>query len=210
MKRYLEGLGFGMLLQLAIGPVCLLVFGTAETSGMTAACSLVLAVGLVDGLYIVLAAGGAGRLRGQGKQRRPLRLAGACVVLLFGADILLGLFGVHLLPVLPAETAGRGLFLRGLLLTLSNPLTIVFWGGVFTSRLGEERFSRRELTAFSLGCLSATFIFLTAVAAAGSILHRFIPAWLTELLNGAVGLLIVFFGVRMLCRAITDQGRQQA
>ena len=30
MKRYLEGLRFGLLLQLAVGPMCLMVFNTAK------------------------------------------------------------------------------------------------------------------------------------------------------------------------------------
>ena len=33
MKRYFEGLRFGMLLQLAIGPMCLMVFNTAKNQG---------------------------------------------------------------------------------------------------------------------------------------------------------------------------------
>lgn len=30
MKRYLEGLRFGLLLQFAVGPMCLMVFNTAK------------------------------------------------------------------------------------------------------------------------------------------------------------------------------------
>lgn len=32
-RRYFEALKFGMLLQLAVGPMCLLVFNTAKNSG---------------------------------------------------------------------------------------------------------------------------------------------------------------------------------
>lgn len=56
LKLYLDGLKFGMLLQLAVGPMCLLVFNTAKNAGFWVALSLVLAITLVDAFYIILAA----------------------------------------------------------------------------------------------------------------------------------------------------------
>lgn len=47
-----RGLCFGMLLQLAIGPVCLFVFGTAVDQGFTAAFAAVLGTALTDGSEI--------------------------------------------------------------------------------------------------------------------------------------------------------------
>jgi hypothetical protein len=40
-----KGFKFGMLLQLAIGPMCLMVFNTSATYGFLVALSLVLAIG---------------------------------------------------------------------------------------------------------------------------------------------------------------------
>ena len=62
MKRYLEGLEFGMLLQFAIGPMCLMVFNTAKNAGFLTALVLVFSVALVDTFYIILASAGASRL----------------------------------------------------------------------------------------------------------------------------------------------------
>ena len=56
IQRYFSGLRFGMLLQIAIGPMCLMVFNTAKNAGFWVAMSLVLAVALVDAFYIALAA----------------------------------------------------------------------------------------------------------------------------------------------------------
>ena len=49
-----KGFKFGMLLQLAIGPMCLMVFNTSATYGFLVGLSLVLAISLIDGLYITL------------------------------------------------------------------------------------------------------------------------------------------------------------
>ncbi|MBR5429702.1 MAG: LysE family transporter [Firmicutes bacterium] len=108
VKRYIRGLGLGMLLQLAIGPVCLLVFSTAGTEGFGPACALVLAVGLVDGLYIGLAVAGVGRLLERRTARRLFRVSGGLVLLLFGADLLLSLWGISLLPTLSLGSAAAG------------------------------------------------------------------------------------------------------
>ena len=48
MDLYWRGLRFGMLLQLAIGPMCLMVFGAARDNGLAAALTLVSALALVD------------------------------------------------------------------------------------------------------------------------------------------------------------------
>ena len=44
IKRYFSGLRFGMLLQIAIGPMCLMVFNTAKNAGFWVAMSLVLMI----------------------------------------------------------------------------------------------------------------------------------------------------------------------
>ena len=48
MRKYLDGLKFGMLLQLAVGPMCLMVFNTAKNIGLLVAMSLVLAIALIN------------------------------------------------------------------------------------------------------------------------------------------------------------------
>ncbi len=44
IKNYLNGLKFGLLLQIAVGPMCLMVFNTAENVGVVVALYLVLAI----------------------------------------------------------------------------------------------------------------------------------------------------------------------
>ena len=62
IKKYFDGLKFGMLLQLAVGPMCLMVFNTAKNVSFLVALSLVLAIALVDAFYILLAGLGVSKL----------------------------------------------------------------------------------------------------------------------------------------------------
>ena len=107
-KLYWDGLKFGMLLQLAVGPMCLMVFNTAKNAG--------------------------------------------------------------------------------------------FWDSVLTSKIMEDNLKKTELTVFSIGLISATLFFLSAVAGLGTVLSSFLPDAVSKGLNILVGLLILFFGIKMLLK----------
>ena len=200
MKTYLDGLKFGMLLQIAIGPICLMVFSTAQNAGFRHAMAFAAAAALVDAFYIVLAALGVSRLLEKENRKKAVRLIGGLVLIAFGLGIALSVFGIDILPGLRIQTDTSSIFIQGLIMTLSNPLTIVFWGGVLTAKIADEGLQKRELAVFSCGAVSATILFLTCVAALGTAFSTFLPNSVAAGLNLLVGLLIVFFGLRMLMR----------
>lgn len=87
IKRYFEGLKFGLLLQFAVGPMCIMVFNTAKNSGFLLALTLVLAFTLVDAFYIVLASLGVSKLLEKDKARQIFKIIGSLVLVLFGLNI---------------------------------------------------------------------------------------------------------------------------
>ena len=200
IKRYFSGLRFGMLLQIAIGPMCLMVFNTAKNAGFGVAMSLVLAVALVDAFYIALASIGVSKLLEKDSVKKVFKVVGALVLILFGLNIILGVFGITLIPGLNLKPTSSSVFLQGLVMTLSNPLTIAFWGSVLTTKIIEEQFDKKELLVFSCGLVSATLLFMTFVAILGTILSNFISAGVANVLNVCVGALIIYFGLKMLLK----------
>ena len=102
------------------------------------------------------------------------------------------------------SAAGGGLFVTGLLLTASNPLTIIFWSGVFAAQIAENGYDRSQLCLFSLGCVLSTVAFLSLVAVLGTTVGRFLPDSVIKILNICVGCLIVYFGVRLFLRRETE------
>jgi threonine/homoserine/homoserine lactone efflux protein len=197
----LGGFFFGMMLQLSIGPVCLYIFKTGFAKGFVPAETAVLAVALIDSLYIVLAISGLSKLISGVKSKWVLRIIGAAVVLIFGISIILAqLFRINLLPTVSlfSDVIFNNPFYDGLLLTASNPLTIIFWSGVFATKMSENDFSRRDIIYFSAGCVIATLVFLTLVALAGTLAKDFLPPLIIELLNLAVGAALIFFAGKML------------
>lgn len=199
-----KGFRFGMLLQLSVGPVCLFVLQTAGTAGLPAALTVVLAVALVDAAYILLAGTGEAALLNRGGVQRVLRILGFTLLLLFGLNMALGAFGAALLPEIHLLSGAQpdSFFVQGILLTASNPLTILFWSGVFASQAA-DRLDRRQLLGFGLGCVLSTLVFLTGVAALGRALGSLLPAPVVAGLNAFVGLLIIAFGIKLLIKKST-------
>jgi len=200
-----KGFKFGMLLQLAVGPMCLLVFNTAADGGLAGGLTLMSAIALVDLTFIVLAGLGVGALLERNNVRKAVKLFGSLVLVLFGANMAAEAFGIGLLPNVRLFSAvGGGLFVTGLLLTASNPLTIIFWSGVFAAQIAENGYDRSQLCLFSLGCVLSTVAFLSLVAVLGTTVGRFLPDSVIKILNICVGCLIVYFGVRLFLRRETE------
>ncbi len=197
-----KGFRFGMLLQLAVGPICLFVLLAAFTVGFWPAMGAVLAVTLTDVAYIALSSLGAAALLGKPSAQRAARLLGGAVLCLFGLDMLLGALGIRLLPGvrLFAAQAGGSVFWQALFLTASNPLTVLFWGGALTAKVAENGFDRRGLLLFASGCVLSTAVFLTAVAALGGTFRGSLDAVAVDVLNAIVGLALIGFGIRLMLR----------
>ncbi len=191
-----------MLLQLAVGPLCLLVFETATAQGFFIALLAVCAIALVDALYIALSLLGVAALLQNERVKTSVKWMGCGVLVLFGLNVAFGAWGVSLLPSFSifAQTQGEGVFLKALLLTASNPLTILFWGGVLSARAAGDGYAGGELMLFSVGCVCATLMFLTCVAALGGVAGGVLPSNILRVLNTGVGLALIYFGIRLVMR----------
>lgn len=197
---FLKGFKFGLILQFAVGPICLFIFNTAGTRGFFAASVACLAATVVDGLFILLAGLGICSFLQNPRVAKFVRFGGAVVLALFGLDIMLSALGVSLLPSahLFEASPNQGIFWKAAAMTASNPLTIIFWGGVLAANIANENMNARQLGVFGLGCVAATFLFLHLVALAGTAIGTFLPGTALAALNVCVGAFIIFFGFRML------------
>ncbi|MDR3490763.1 MAG: LysE family transporter, partial [Gammaproteobacteria bacterium] len=91
-------------------------------------------------------------------------------------------------------------FLEGLVLTASNPLAILFWVGIFSSKIVEEKLTRKDVYLFGLGSIISTLFFLTIVAAIGSVTGYFLPIEIISMLNLVVGVILIWFALKMIIK----------
>ncbi|MDF2587591.1 MAG: putative efflux protein [Anaerocolumna sp.] len=195
-----KGFKFGMLLQFAVGPMCCMVFNTSASHGFLTAVTLVIAIALVDGLYIALSGLGVAAVLNKNQVKISIKVIGCVVLVLFGLNTTLGVFDYTFLPNIAIfkEVSSKNIFIQGLLLTASNPLTIIFWSGVLSTQVIEKELNRKEIFLFGIGCVFSTLAFLTVVAFSGSILSTFLPEIVISILNFIVGFLLIFFGIKLL------------
>jgi len=192
-----------MLLQFTIGPVCMFIFQSAASSGFAAALTGVAGVALADALFITAAVLGIGSLiERYPKAKRLMKYFGAAVLILFGISTAAAVLGITVIPSMrfSANQGTGSVFLKALLLTLSSPLTILFWAGVFSSKITEENMLRSDMYLFGLGAVLSTLFFLSLVSLIGSLVNSFVGPEVISALNLAVGLLLVAFGIRTLLK----------
>ena len=198
MKRYLEGIRFGLILQFIIGPMCLLVFHTANNHGFFFTIPLVFVIALVDAIYITLACIGVSKILEKKKFQDLFRIIGSVVLIVFGINTILNVFDINVIPGIQIHPSTKNVVLQGFFLALANPITIMFWGSVLTTKLVDDSMRKRELLLFCLGLVSATILFQLGVAFLGAFVSKLLPEKIIQILNVAVGFFIIYFGFKQL------------
>lgn len=196
-----RGFQFGMFLQIAVGPICIFIFQTATTSGFWNAEIGVLSVTIIDSLYILAAIFGMGAIFNRSSRlKRFIPSIGAAVLIVFGLSNMVGFFGMSALPSLDFQTeqSPSSVFWKTLVLTLSNPLTILFWVGVFSTKVAAENKKQENLYLFGFGSSVATLFFLTVIAILGAFLTLFLEPVNLRFLHLIVGLVLIIFGIRTI------------
>jgi len=196
-KIGLSGFKFGMLLQLAIGPVCIYIFSLGINNGFVEGFSGVLGVTLADIFYMLLAVLGISTFIKNEKLQKRFNILGAIIVILFGVQLVLGSFGLEILPKFKFSGLTNSFF-KGFFLTIANPMTILFWIGVFASKVRDLEGSLKNTIFFSIGAAFSTLFFLTLIAFAGTLTNNFISKAFLKILNSFVGLALIYFGIKKL------------
>lgn len=199
-----EGFKFGMLLQFAIGPVCIFIFQISSLKGFYAAETGVLGVALMDGLFIAVAILGIASIIDKKNVKIFFKIFGAAILFVFGLSTVLSQFNIGFLPSLSMQNISNSnnVFTRAIILTMSNPLTIIFWAGVFSSKVAEENMRRKDVYSFGFGALLSTIFFLTLIALAGSFAREFFSNTAIQILNITVGFLLIYFSMKMILKKI--------
>jgi len=202
-RIFIKGLTTGLALQLAIGPVFFFILNLLFQYSLSNALSAVAAVVIVDYIYITLAILGLGKLLDQQRIKKNLTLISGIVLTLFGIYIIFGsLKSTNVSVVAEANTYTLfNSFLSAFLLTISSPLTIVFWTSVFAAKSLELNLSKNEMYIFCLSAGLATLLFLTIVVLTFSIFKASIPAIVVTVANIFVGLLLIFYGISRVAKS---------
>lgn len=203
----LNGFLTGLILQIAIGPVFFYILNLSLQRTVTDGLFAVLAVTIVDYIFIALAVLGVGKLLEKHRIKFILGIISSLVLILFGAIMILSInrsSGISNPNVL-VESNYTASFISAFLLTISSPLTIVFWTSLFAAKAIENGYAQMELVFFGAAAGLATLLFLGASVTLLSIFRASIPLTLLGVLNSAVGSLLIIYGTIRLYKIVGIQ-----
>lgn len=205
MKELRNGLLTGLTLQFAIGPVFFFILNLVLQRSVWDGFAGVLGATTADYIYITLAILGIGKLLEQPKIKRIFGVVSALVLIGFGGWLLKGALGGASVAAASAGTGSRfASFAAVFGLTISSPLTIVFFTGLFAAKALEYGYTRAQLFRFGLGTGMATLLFMGGAVVLFSLIRSGVPVALIGVLNGAVGCLLMGYGGVRLWKTLRD------
>jgi threonine/homoserine/homoserine lactone efflux protein len=191
---------FGALVAGAIGPIALLIFGTAARKGFAAGAVAGLGAALADFLY-ALAAFSIGALLLPMLEAHAGAIRAACALILvgLGASMLAGSLKRGRAPGPPRPAAHA--FLPTFLLTIVNPMTLAMFAGLAPQLPVAGSLARAAGLALALAAGSAAVAF--AIAGFGAALGRALPGeGARRAVTAAAALGILAFGIYGLAKAL--------
>ena len=200
MKAFRNGLTTGLILQLAVGPVFFFIMSLVLSISFLNGIAGVIAVTLVDYFYITLAIFGIGKLLENKKVKKIFGAISSIVLAIFGIIIIKSVgAGIGTSSTVISSSLFSS-FASVFILTISSPMTIVFFTSLFTTKALEYNYTKKELIIFGLGTGLATFLFMGLAAIIFSLIKGSIPTVLVQILNFMVGGLLIGYGVVRLVK----------
>jgi threonine/homoserine/homoserine lactone efflux protein len=193
-----QGAAIGFLVAAAIGPIAMLCIRTTLERGRIAGIAAGMGVAVADTIYAAIGAYGisfVGAALSSGETW--LKLVGGLVLIAFG---------IYLARKQPVATADEqevpksliADFLMTLGLTLTNPMTILSFAGLFAGVSGLRGFPLTEVPALLLGVFAGSAVWWLALAfVIGLIRHR-ISSTTMLWINRGSATAIIGFGVYVL------------
>jgi threonine/homoserine/homoserine lactone efflux protein len=188
-----QGGAIGFLVAAAIGPIAMLCIRTTLERGRIAGIAAGMGVAVADTIYAAIGAYGISFVG-------AALTSGETWLKLVGGIVLIG-FGIYLArkqPVTAAEEqeVPKSLtadFAMTLVLTLTNPMTILSFAGLFAGVSGLRGFPLSEIPALLLGVFAGSAVWWLALAfVIGLIRHKISPTTMLWINRGSAAAIIGF------------------
>ena len=209
MKPLIDGMLTGLFLQLALGPVFFYILGITADSNFINSLFAILAVTLADYLFIVLSliGMGTGTFLQKDKIKTIFGILSSIILMLFGLMI----FHKGFIFINNVDQIGSMVwtpfksFTSCFILTISSPLTLVFWGSIFSAKAIEKNYIKNQLFIFGIGAGASTFLFLSFTMMILSLFKSSIPNMIIQILNCIVGLVLIYYGITRTIKTIRSK-----
>ena len=205
MSLILEGLTFGLLLAVSLGPIFIALTQTSIEKGLLPGFTVGFGIWVSDFLIVILLYKFVDSIKSTIEHPTFnfwMGLSGALILVLFGLILMIKKTELNFKNIKYKRSDYIGFWLKGFLINTINPFTFVFWMGVISTYV-----IGRGTDIHDMSILLSTI--LTVIILSDTLkvyMANFLKKWLTpkhiNLISKFSGLLLIGFGVFLAFRVI--------
>ena len=197
MNSIITYIFLGVSLAAPIGPVNAAQLDTGIKNGFFHAWIFGVGALIADVLYMIMVYFGVGQIIEFPLVKIILWSFGCFVLTYTGIESLLSLHKIELTFRLGKKTRLRRSLFSGFFMSLLNPLTILFWLGIYGSVLAEtaKNFSGNQIIINSIAIIVGIILWDTIMATISSGARRFLSTNLLKLISIFSSLAMIGFGI---------------
>lgn len=204
MSIFISYMILGLSLSAPVGPVNAAQLDKGIKKGFWHAWLFGIGAVLADILYMVLVYLGVVHFLNTPFMQTFLWLFGAFVLIYSGLESILNANKVTVSQASNEDTLWRSMF-SGFLMSVSNPMTILFWLGIYGSILVKTAADNGsgQLFLYSVAVITGVVVWDLFMAALGSIFRHYLSNKALSLISILSGVSLIVFGVYFGVRAIS-------
>ncbi len=196
---FVQGMGFGLAVAAPVGPMAVLCMRRSLAQGWRPGLATGAGIAVGDGLYACVAVAGlAGLSHFMLAHERPLHLAAGLFLLYLGVKTA---FARRPEALPPFVATGRA-FASSVLLTLTNPPTIIMFAAIFASLSPPAGFAPASALATVAGVFTGSLLWWCGLVACVSAVRHAIGGRARRWIDRVAGAALALFGVVEVRRAL--------
>ena len=198
LTLFAKALGIGLLLAVPLGPIGLLCLRRSLTMGMTAGMAVGLGAATADGLYAAVAAFALGLVAPYVAEAGWLSLVGGTALIAIG---LKDLMHRDKAPAPPTLRGQVGIYAGVVLLTLTNPATVLTFGAIILGLgLVPDMAAPLDGLIFVAGVFLGSTAWWVVLSAIGGHVGDRLPPSAVRWTRRAAGAAFIAFGIYAVAR----------
>jgi threonine/homoserine/homoserine lactone efflux protein len=199
MNALVNGILFGLLLSILIGPVFFALIQTSIQKGFRLGAWLAVGISLSDLLYIAVCYVGFTQFFELAHFKESLAMAGGIIMFMFGISALLK--PINQAAGLTLDRNRNTIFrqiMKGFFLNAANPFVILFWVGVVIKVTVTDGYAPWQVPVFFAGTVLTVFMTDLSKAYVAHRLRQYLTTPLLTWMNRIVGVTLLGFGARLM------------
>jgi threonine/homoserine/homoserine lactone efflux protein len=203
MNVFLSYILLGLSLAAPIGPINAAQIDRGIRNGFLHSWFIGVGAIVADGIYMMIVYVGVVQFLAQPFMQTFLWLFGCFVLIYTGVETIINAGKINLEQQRGSEPLIKSFF-SGFLMSISNPLTILFWLGIYGSVLAKTAatYERSQLILYSSAIFIGLMVWDLTMAAVSGSFRKFLTSRLLITISLLSGLSLIGFGIYFAFQAV--------